>query len=66
MTKLPEPSDPTLEAVDAAIVKNNQQEPRTYLGASGLGDSCSRKLWYGWRWILPQICLLYTSDAADE
>ena len=55
MTKLPEPSDPTLEAVDAAIVKNNQQEARTYLGASGLGDSCSRKLWYGWRWILPQI-----------
>jgi hypothetical protein len=55
MTKLPEPSDPTLEAVDAAIVRNNQQEARTYLGCSGLGDPCSRKIWYGWRWILPQI-----------
>jgi hypothetical protein len=23
---------------------------RTHLGASGLGDECPRKVWYGWRW----------------
>jgi len=55
MTKIPEPRDPTLEAVDDAIAKNNQQEPRNYLGASGLGHACSRRLWMSWRWVLPEI-----------
>lgn len=24
---------------------------RPHLGASGLGDECARKVWYGWRWV---------------
>ena len=24
--------------------------PRPYLGMSGIGESCARKLWYQWRW----------------
>lgn len=40
--------DPLLNAIDAAIVKeNNRQETRNYVGASGIGGDCSRKLWYG-------------------
>lgn len=26
------------------------EENRTYLGFSGLGDTCYRKQWFGWRW----------------
>ena len=54
MTKIPEPRDPTLEAVDEAIVKANQQEARTYYGASGAGGPCDRQNWYRWRWIGPE------------
>lgn len=45
--------DPTLEAAQAAYnAKRNTEEaknPRAYLGASGLGHECSRRLWYGFR-----------------
>jgi hypothetical protein len=40
-------TDPTLEAVTAAIEARAAGEPRrSYLGASSLGDRCDRKLWY--------------------
>lgn len=40
--------DPTLRAVDQAIVDQAAAEPRrTYLGMSAIGDECDRKLWYG-------------------
>lgn len=40
--------DPTLEAMRKAMEAEAMKEkPRTYLGASSIGDSCSRKLWYG-------------------
>lgn len=43
----PQITDPTLAAVDAALVARQQDQPkRNYLGASSIGDSCSRKLWY--------------------
>lgn len=31
--------------------KRIYQKPRSYLGMSGLGASCLRAQWYGWRWI---------------
>ena len=45
------PSDPLAEAisqaVDKAIVeKNSKRERRKYLGASSIGDECSRKIQY--------------------
>ena len=45
------PSDPQAEAisqaVDKAIVeKNSKRERRKYLGASSIGDECSRKIQY--------------------
>ncbi len=40
-------ADPTLEAVRQAIEAEAAQEPpRRYLGASGLGDKCERRLYY--------------------
>lgn len=47
---------PTLEAVDKAIEEkfaaDNQR--RTYLGASTIGEPCKRKLWYYFRWLSQQ------------
>lgn len=44
-------SDPTLEAADRALeLKSTEEKPRGYLGMSQIGDSCSRKLWYSFRW----------------
>lgn len=45
------PSDPTAEAiknaVDAAILRDEKKrERRKYLGASSIGDECSRKIQY--------------------
>lgn len=42
--------DPTLAAVDAAIVAAQDQMPRPYLGMSVVGHPCERKLWYDFRW----------------
>lgn len=50
MAKLPDTTDPTLEAVDRAIEAAQDQSRRPYLGASAIGDPCERKLWYGFRW----------------
>ena len=61
MAKLPViDADPTLEAVDQAIVERESKNlTRPYLGASSIGRPCSRELWYGFRWVLPP-----TLDAA--
>jgi hypothetical protein len=43
--------DPTLDAVDAAIEERGNAQPhRPYLGMSEIGRSCTRALWYGFRW----------------
>jgi len=43
-------TDPTLEACDRVLENHEaQKKPREYLGMSQIGDSCSRKLWYGFR-----------------
>lgn len=50
MAKLPIDKDPTLDAIDAAIVGAQDQMPRPYLGMSGVGHPCDRKNWYDFRW----------------
>lgn len=50
MAKLPEPADPTLQAVDDAMELEQNSKPRAHLGASQIGDPCNRKLWYSFRW----------------
>lgn len=41
---------PTVQAIYKAYVDSNDDEERTYLGASVIGEECERKLWYGFRW----------------
>jgi hypothetical protein len=53
MAKIPNPDerDPTLEAADRALEQDAVTEkPRPYLGMSSIGEACSRKLWYRFRW----------------
>lgn len=54
MAKIPDPIDPTLAAVDEALEAEQDTKPRPYLGASSIGDPCSRKLWYSFRWAAPK------------
>lgn len=43
-------SDPTLDAADRVMEEAAaKQLPRAYLGMSQIGESCSRKLWYSFR-----------------
>jgi hypothetical protein len=57
MAKIPEFKinfDPTLDAVDRAIVERESKNlARPYLGASSIGRPCSRELWYQFRWVAP-------------
>ncbi|CAN5149289.1 hypothetical protein BH10PLA2_BH10PLA2_19900 [soil metagenome] len=47
MVALPERFDPTLAAMDAEMERRAaEQPPRSYLGASQIGEACERKLWY--------------------
>jgi hypothetical protein len=46
--------DPTIDAMLAAVEAANRLErPRPYLGMSGIGMECERRLWYQFRWCLP-------------
>jgi hypothetical protein len=51
MVKIPDTEDLTLRAVDAAMESLQENSPRGYLGASAVGDSCERKLWFNFRWV---------------
>jgi len=53
MALLPKPQeqDPTLVAMDKAIVDHYDPGRRLYLGMSSIGRPCSRELWYNFRWI---------------
>jgi len=45
-------ADRTLKACDDAFVaKMNAEPPRPYLGASSIGENCSRKLWLRFRFV---------------
>jgi hypothetical protein len=39
-----------IDAAFATEVNKNEKPFRTHLGASVIGDSCQRKIWYGFRW----------------
>ncbi len=51
--KIPtEKQHPTLIAIDRAIETDQDKSRRSYLGMSSIGDGCSRKLWYNFRWAI--------------
>lgn len=43
----------TLSAIDLAIKKQSDDGMRPHLGASLIGRSCKRALWYSFRWVTP-------------
>lgn len=51
MVALPEYESPTVKAIYKAYEERDaKQMPRGHLGASLIGEECSRKLWYVFRW----------------
>lgn len=55
MAKLDDISDPTLAAIDAEMERiEREKTPRGYLGASGLGHECERKVWLDFRLASPR------------
>lgn len=60
MAKLPIRNDPTLDAIDQALEKvqdelGHENELRSYLGMSSIGRSCWREGWYDFRWCLDKV-----------
>jgi len=56
MVALPQPPTPTLTAIYAAYEAEHREGFRYHLGASLIGKSCERALWYDFRWVtLPQF-----------
>ena len=51
MTALPPPPTPTLSAILAAYEAEQGDGFREHLGASLIGKSCERALWYDFRWV---------------
>lgn len=50
MAAIPEVDDDLVSLIDRAVVDNHAETPRPHLGASQIGKSCDRALWYGFRW----------------
>lgn len=53
MVDLPEPPTPTLSAIYASYEARQGDGFRDHLGASLIGKSCARALWYDFRWATP-------------
>lgn len=58
-----------MAAIDASWYRH--EESRGYLGASSLGGSCSRELWYGFRWVdkkqfPPRVLRLFDRGNREE
>lgn len=53
MAELPEAPTPTLTAIYADYEARQGDGFRDHLGASIIGKSCARSLWYDFRWVTP-------------
>lgn len=50
MVEIPDLEDPTITAMkQAAKIEGNKQKKRNYLGASLIGNPCSRQIWYQYK-----------------
>lgn len=61
----------TLEAIDAACVRQAEDGLRAHLGASLIGRECERQLWYSFRWAklvqhAPRILRLFERGQREE
>lgn len=50
MVALPETPTPTRDAIFAGYEADREDGFRPHLGASQIGKSCERALWYDFRW----------------
>ena len=62
---------PVLEAIDKALYDAQDISHRGHLGASIIGDKCSRKLWLGFRWATkvewePRMLRLFDRGKLEE
>lgn len=51
MVAVPQNPNTTLHAIDRVAESTQNCDFRDHLGASIIGDECSRKLWYEFRWV---------------
>jgi hypothetical protein len=51
MAPLPKPSSPTVDAIYAAYEAAADDGYRDHLGASLIGATCERAIWYSFRWV---------------
>jgi hypothetical protein len=71
MAPLPQAQSPTREAIFAAYEADRDEGFRPHLGASQIGKSCERALWYDFRWITParfpgRILRLFETGQLEE
>jgi hypothetical protein len=71
MAALPETSAPTRDAIFAAYEADREDGRRPHLGASQIGKSCERALWYDFRWTTParfpgRILRLFETGQLEE
>ena len=71
MAPLPEPASPTRAAIFAGYEADRDDGFRPHLGASQIGKSCERALWYDFRWATParfpgRILRLFETGQLEE
>ncbi|MEO0429433.1 MAG: PD-(D/E)XK nuclease family protein [Pseudomonadota bacterium] len=71
MAELPAPPTPTLSAIYASYEAQQGDGFRDHLGASLIGKSCARALWYDFRWATParhtgRILRLFETGQLEE
>ena len=71
MTALPEAPSPTRDAIFASYEADADTGFRPHLGASQIGKSCERALWYDFRWTTParfpgRILRLFETGQLEE
>lgn len=71
MAELPAPPTPTLSAIWEAYESRQGDGFREHLGASLIGKSCARALWYDFRWTTPsahqgRILRLFETGQLEE
>ena len=68
MASIPEAisGDPTLNAIDAAIISMQDRDIRPYFGMSMAGHSCARRCWYQFRWCAKDNLSAQSIKAIDD
>lgn len=71
MVQIPLNPKTTINEIEHAVIKANNDMLRKHLGASVIGEECGRKLWYMFRWAdqikhAPRILRLFARGQREE